>query len=223
MYPSRCSPSEGMYPRFVFLILWSFTGKFLAGGVSAVGDSIQQGLNTDVLTVETRSDIPSYIPQASAETGGTAQKFASQYEAEAMQLPFKLLADIVEKMLSGKLLKPLELKIGYVNAYKKRLPKKSTTTPTQAIQTSGAVGFGKQAATLFAAMVYQLKGLNGLKKSMQGASTVKTAAITGAIKIRIKIFLSEAKKYNQLVARNGKANLQVDTAKSIKAGKVIPK
>ncbi len=38
-----------------------------------------------------------------------------------------------------------------------------------------------------------------------------------------KGFLSIAKKYNQLVAANGKPKMQVDTAKSITAMKIIPK
>ncbi len=90
-------------------------------------------------------------------------------------------------------------------------------TPEQAIAASGATGIVKQIATMYA----ELQGLiNRYKiavfKEKGGTSKPLTRNAMNA-------FLNAAKKYNQFVAVNRKSNLQIDTAKSLQAKKLIPK
>ncbi len=80
---------------------------------------------------------------------------------------------------------------------------------TQAIQKSTSPGVVQDIASLFKSMTYQL-------------ATAKSKHVTSRA-ANIKAFLGIAKLYNQLVAKNGMSNLQVDTAKSIKALSIVPK
>ncbi len=86
----------------------------------------------------------------------------------------------------------------------------------QAIQTSTTAGSITQNIALFFSQVRD--ALNNYKKVMK--SSTKTQAQRNA---SLKTFILVMKKYNVFVARNRKPNLQVDTAKSIKALRLVPK
>ncbi len=150
----------------------------------------------------------------SGQTGGT-QKFATFYEAEADKIPFKLLADIVEKILSNKM--PglsIEKRTGYINSYKKRIPPKSTTTPKEAIDKSGATGIVKQIATMYANLVKEFKVLAAI------SNTAANRAELIREQRRVELLV---RAYNRFVQSNGKANLTIDTAKSITFRRIIAK
>ncbi len=211
---------QSMLDTFV-LALQEF-GKFLAGGVSAVGDSIQQGLNTDVLTVETRSDIPSFIPQASASTGGSTQKFASDYEREALALPNKLLIQIV-KTFGTRTDIPIEKRVGYINAFNKRNPavKKLSTAElkakTTAAITASATGDVAKIATMFNLIKARFVQLKKTLRMPTGPTKVSKLSLFR------KLTLGAMKNYNRYVQSIGRANLTIDTAKSLSLNRIIPK
>ncbi len=106
----------------------------------------------------------------------------------------------------------LRLPVTQRNLIQKRLndEKPKTLTPQQAIITSGATGINAEIANRYAIM----------QTSMNAYQNSKTYA---KIQIFKKQFLKRAKKYNQLVASLGKANLMIDTAKSIQFKAIIPK
>ncbi len=144
---------QSMLDTFV-LALEQF-GKFLLGGIQAGGDAINQGFNTDVLTVQTRADIPDFIPQAEGATGGDIQtKFADDFYREAMRLPMKLLISIVSKFgqtKSNKIYTP-EMRAGYKQAFFEREapPKKIHTEKTiKKVIDTKSTGLVNQLATLF--------------------------------------------------------------------------
>ncbi len=207
---------QSMLDTFV-LALQEF-GKFLVGGIQAGGDAANQAFNTDVLTVQTRADIPSIIPQAEGATGGGTQKFVADYIIEAKKLPFKLLADIVEKMLSGKLGKPIERRIAYIQVYKEiiaKIPKK--LTPKQQLEVTAkkigqtATGLIAQIAGLFAQVKFEL---NGTFTRLNNPARKATAR---------RNFFKIAKLYNQTVQAAGKRNLTIDTAKSLAQKRIVPR
>jgi len=172
-------------------------------------------LASNVIKGDTDAFVNQLIPQAFAEDAPDSnQKFASDYEKEAMAIPFKLLADIVQKMLSGKLLKPIERKIGYVNAYKKRLPKKSTTTAQEAID-NVATGLNKIIPTHILNMRTYLNNLRKLKEAGKHR--------TNSFNLNMKYFLNTAKTYNHIIQTNRQYSntLVVDTRKSISAFRLI--
>ncbi len=189
--------------------------QFIGTGANAINPYVGTG-STTALDDFSGADIPGFIPTASAtDSGTTKQKFASDYEAEAMRLPFKLLADIVQKILSGKMPNlSIEKRTGYVNAYKKRIPPKSTTTPTQAITASGATGIVKQIATMYANLVKEFKVLAAMSNTTANKNNII------AEQRRILILL---KAYNRFVQLNRRANLTIDTAKSLTFRRIIPK
>ncbi len=88
-----------------------------------------------------------------------------------------------------------------------------TKTAQQFIQDLPA-GIVKQIAQMYDILVFRMQTIRKLKKNKKQ----KAAYLRN-----LKAFLNEAKKYNQFVAKNGKSNLQIDTAASIKAGHLIPK
>ncbi len=84
-------------------------------------------------------------------------------------------------------------------------------TPDEAIVKSGATGLVKEIAIQFNSMKVALANM---------FRTNFTSAMKNQNK---KFFFIHAKKYNQLVAQNRMPNLQIDTAKSIAARRLIPK
>ncbi len=156
------------------------------------------------------------LPKAFAEEDTGTTKFVSDYITEAKNLPFDLLAGIVEKMLSGKLQQPIERMIAYKQVYKDIISRKPVPKSVpDAIKASGATGLVLQIAQAWKNM---LSFLNGLR--VRSKTKILKPSLYNAV---LKQFLNEAKKYNQLVALNRQPNLQIDTAKSILAFKLIPK
>ncbi len=193
---------QSMLDTFV-LALKEF-GQFLAGGISAGTNAINQGFNTDVITVETRADIPSYIPQASADTQYNPQiqtKFADDYEREADRLPFKLLTSIVSKFGQTSSLKTYspEMRTGYKNSFFRREAenKAKQRTVQEGIETSSS-GLVKQIATKF----------NNIKLQLESYLRTRTST-------KLKTFYATVKSYNQFVQLNRKRDMTIDAAKTI--------
>ncbi len=172
------------------------------GVTGATGDLSTQNIFKEVV----KSTTGGFIPEAFAEESPKkVQKFADDYEREADRLPFKLLSDIVQKMLSGKLLKPIERKIGYVNSYKKRIPAKSTTTVTQAIASTTVKGSViQQIATKF----------NEVKLMINTYHKKPTNE-------NLKKMLNLIKVYNRFVQSNRHPGLTINTANILRGGKPV--
>ncbi len=211
---------KSMLDTFV-LALKEF-GQFLAGGISAGGQAVSD-LNPlpDRLTVETRADIPSFIPQASADTQfdniQIQTKFAIDFEREADRLPFKLLTSIVSKFGQTSSLKTYspEMRSGYKTSFFRREKlQKKPDTPQEAIEKS-ATGIVKQIASMYAeaqrliSRYFNIKRINPKSPNVNG---YKNTALT------------HMKKYNRFVTLNRKPGLQIDTAKSFASGyKIVVK
>lgn len=158
------------------------------------------------------------IPEAFAEEQITDQKFVTDYIQEAKNLPFNLLADIVEKMLSGKLGDPIERRIAYIQVYKEILAnKKKSDTAAEAILKSTNEGIVRTIATMFNSITKLLStyGVLSRRKQTQPTAIAKRKLMSAA--------LSAMKKYNQFVQVNKRAKLTIDTAKSLAAFKPVPK
>ncbi len=169
--------------------------------------------------------VNAFLPQAFGDTGPEqTQKFADDYEREADRLPFKLLDSIVGKLFNKQLPNvPIEKRVGYINSWKKRRPVKSTKTTEQAIEET-STGLVKQIATAFNTVNSYLNGYHKARlrarKSSSGSVKKQQNAFARGM---LKFFFKNAKKYNQLVTLNRKPGLQIDTAKSLIANKMIKK
>ncbi len=164
--------------------------------------------------------ISGLIPQAFGSTGPEQpQKFVSDYLQEARNLPFKLLADIVEKMLSGKLSDNVEKRIAYIQIYKERLPPKSTTTPEQAIASTTTPGsVVQQISTMYNEILLLLTAWKKALIPVRKAG--RTAAQIATVNKLNKALLAKMRQYNQFVQLNRKPNLTIDTAKTIQLGRI---
>ncbi len=182
-------------------------------GPGGVNPYVGTGELSDDALHEQEQGFPEYLQHAHGSDEGSGDtKFVSDYIAEAKKLPFNLLADIVEKMLSGKLQQPIERMIAYKQVYKERLPdKKPPGDVGEAITKSGATGIVNQIATMYSQLVALMTAFRQAK-----ANTTQ--------KLRARnLWIVAAKKYNQFVAQNRKPNLQVDTALSLRMQTVRPK
>ncbi len=167
------------------------------------------------------------LPKAFADDGktpsggGTIQKFADDYEREALALGFKLLLQIV-KTFGTRTDIPIEKRVGYLNAFKKleQIEKDKIAvrdTPDESIAKTTVKGsFVEQVATMFNQMKLHLAAAQKYK------NTINPENVRRKI-LHLNAFLKLAKTYNQFVAVNRKPNLQVDTAKSMAAFRIIPK
>ncbi len=157
---------------------------------------------------------------ASADEGKTSsgggQKFANDYEREAMRLGFKLLLQIV-KTFGTRTDIPIEKRVGYLNAFKKleQIEKDKIAardTPDESIAKTTVKGSLVQLiATQYNSMKVALANMFRANFTVPMRQQNK------------KFFLIHAKKYNQLVAQNRMPQLQIDTAKSMAQRRLIPK
>ncbi len=164
------------------------------------------------------------LPKAFADTGkvpsggGTIQKFADDYEREALALGFKLLLQIV-KTFGTRTDIPIEKRVGYLNAFKKleQIEKDkfaARDTPDESIAKTTVKGsVVQQIATMYQTIVNILNGI----KAVKSGSITSTVGKAARIRFLEKQFFTHASKYNIFVAVNRKPGLQIDTAKSLKA------
>ncbi len=102
---------------------------------------------------------------------------------------------------------PNTQKVIIIRSLKNYKPK----TATQGIASSGATGVVKQIALQFNQIVSMLKG------------TMMNTPNHHQYRGYITFLLNAMKAYNRLVTLNRKPNLQIDTAKSLRAKRIIPK
>ncbi len=162
--------------------------------------------------------IPDFIPTASATDSGLnsgTQKFASDYEREAMRLGFKLLLQIV-KTFGTRTDIPIEKRVGYLAAFKileERERKPVPATAKVAIEKSGIIGINKQIALLYTRVVNLLAALG------KSPTTGKLTQVRNHMSAYNR-FVTQTRNPN-----TGKtyANLQIDSQKSVAARRPIPK
>ncbi len=171
-------------------------------GVTGQGNETSVGKAFD-------ATVSSFLPQAFADTAPqTTQKFADFYYNEAMKLPDALLISIV-KTFGTRTDISVEKRTGYIQAFNERNPTVTPLTSQQQFeQTSSAVLSNAPSHGVVASIAIQFAKLKLL---------LETTSTT------INTFLSFAKVYNQFVAANGHSSLQIDTAKSWAAKKLISK
>ncbi len=141
-----------------------FLGRWISGGAANLTSNIQNPVDA---FPETGEFISGLLPSAYADEGralsggGTRQKFASDYEREAMRLGFKLLLQIV-KTFGTRTDIPIEKRVGYIAAFKileqrekDKIPPK--ITPDEAITKSGATGIVEYIARTTATLKALLK------------------------------------------------------------------
>ncbi len=194
--------------------------QFLTQGNAPTGPPpASQALGGDLFEGEgafAAADDSSFQP-----SGGGQQKFANDYEREAMRLGFKLLLSIV-KTFGTRTDIPVEKRVGYLNAFKKleQIEKDKIAardTPAESIaKTTTAGSIVEQIATMYDALTQALLAALGYSKK------TGFAAVTSKNKW-LKVFLDRAKAYNRFVASNRKPQLQIDTAKSMAAFRPIAK
>ncbi len=209
--------------------------QWIGEGVHGFQHNVQSGI-IDPIVEFNPDDIPSFIPTAGASEQTfhnlpsdksssiqytAVEQFAQRWiRADGTQANFSTITEKETLYLLKQISK------GNLNIYKswrKSLLKKletfkQPTPPTQQeIKTKiekTSTGIVQQIAILYNNLVFMIRAIQKLKNNKKQ----KAAYLRN-----IKAFLNEAKKYNQFVAKNRKPKLQIDTAKSIKAGHIVPK
>ncbi len=148
--------------------------------------------------------------------GGTQQKFANDYEREAMRLGFKLLLQIV-KTFGTRTDIPVEKRVGYLAAFKKleQIEKDKIAardTPAEGIAKSGATGVALKIANDF----------NRLKIILRNYIASRSA-------LHAQLFRTLVSKFNIMVQSTRKPDgttyrsMSINADKSLVAKKIIPK